>query len=124
MKLKKIKNKSKTFKIMNGLIQSFDRVLLLGVSSTAITISVNAVGLVVVPIASGIGAGVSVLSKLIGEYLKRKEQHNLKKHTLAGGILINFQKLHTKCLGDNKMGLNEYNKLKQTYDVYKTIKQN
>ena len=124
MKLKNIKNKSKTFKIMNGLIQSFDRVLILGVSSTAITISVNGVGLIVVPIASGIGAGVSVFSKLIGEYLKRKEQHNLKKQTLAGGILFNFQKLHTKCLGDTKMGLNEYNKLKQTYDVYKTIKQN
>ena len=30
----------------------------------------------------------------------------------------NFQKLHTKCLEDNKKDLNEHNKLKQTYDVY------
>ena len=73
-----------------------------------------------VPIASGIGAGASIFrfSKLIGEYLKRKEQHNLKKNSLSGGTLNNFQKLHTKCLEDNKIGLNEYNKLKQTYDVY------
>ena len=114
--------KSKTYKSIEGLIQSIDGVLLLGVSSTAITLSVTGVGLFVVPIANGIGAGVFIFNKLIGEYLKRKEQHNLKKFTLAGGTLNRFQKLHTKCLVDNKIGLNEYNKLKQTYDVYKNNK--
>ena len=54
--------------------------------------------------------------------MKRKEQHTLKKYTLAGGTLNNFKKLHTKLLKDNKIDLNEYNKLKQTYDVYKTNK--
>ena len=91
----------------------------MGLSSTAITLSVTGVGLIVVPISSGIGAGISTFSKVIGEYLKRKEQHNLKKYTLAGGALNNFQKLHAKCLEDNKIDLNVYNKLKQTYDVYK-----
>ena len=119
---KKYLKKSKTNKIINGLNQSIDGDLLLGVSSTAITLSVTGVGLIVVPIASGIGAGVSILSKFIGEYLKRKEQHNLMKYTLAGGTLNNFQKLHTKCLEDNKRNLNEYNKLKQSYDVYKNNK--
>ena len=76
---KKYKKKSKTYKIINGLIQSIDGVLLLGVSSTAITLSVTGVGIVVVPIASGIGAGVSIISKILNEYLKRKEQHNIKK---------------------------------------------
>ena len=76
---KKYKKKSKTYKIINGLIQSVDGVLLLGVSSTAIALSVTGVGLVVVPIASGIGAGVSIISKILNEYLKRKEQHKIKK---------------------------------------------
>ena len=120
--VKNFKKKSNTDKIMNGLIQSIDRVLLLGVSSTAITLSDTAVGLIVVPIASGMGAGVSISSEFIGEYLKRKEQHNLKKYILAGGTLNNFQKLHTKSLEDNKIDLNEYNKLKQKYDVYKNYK--
>ena len=75
-----------------------------------------------VPIASGIGAGVSIFSKFIDEYLKRKEQHNLKKTTLAGGTLNKFQKLHTKCLEDDKIDLNEYNKLKQSNDVYEVNK--
>ena len=119
---KKYKNKSKIYKLINCLIQSIDGVLLLGVSSTAITLSVTGIGLIVVLIASGIGAGVSIISKILNEYLKRKEQHNIKKYTLAGRTLHDYQKLHSKCLEDNKIDLNEYNKLKQTYDAYKTNK--
>ena len=40
---KKYKKKSKTYKIINIVIQSIDGVLLLGVSSTAITLSVTGV---------------------------------------------------------------------------------
>ena len=116
---KKYKKKSKIYKLMNYLIQSIDGVLLLGVSSTAITLSVTGVGIFVIPIASGKGAGVSIISKILNEYLKRKEQHNNKKYTLAGRTLHDFCKLHSKCLEDNKIDLNEYNKSKQTYDMYK-----
>ena len=115
---KKYKKKSKQYKLINCLIQSIDGVSVLGVSSTCVTLSVTGVGLVV-PIASGIGAGLCIISKIAGEYLKRKEQHNIKKYTLAGRTLHDYQKLHSKCLEDNKIDLNEYNKLKQTYDVYK-----
>ena len=52
---KKYKKKSKIYKIINGLIQSIDGVSVLAVSSTCVTLSVTGVGLVVVPIASGIG---------------------------------------------------------------------
>ena len=119
---KKYKKKSKQYKLINCLIQSIDGVSVLAVSSTCVTLSVTGVGLVVVPIASGIGAGLSIISKITGEYLKRKEQHNIKKYTLAGRTLHDYQKLHSKCLEDNKIDLNEYNKLKQTYDTYKTNK--
>ena len=119
---KKYKKKSKIYKIINGLIQSIDGVSVLAVSSTCVTLSVTGVGLVVVPIASGIGAGLCIISKIAGEYLKRKEQHNIKKYTLAGRTLHDYQKLHSKCLEDNKIDLSEYNKLKQTYDLYKTNK--
>ena len=74
---KKYKKKSKIYKLINCLSQSIDGVLLLGVSSTAITISVTGGGLIVIPIKSGIGAGVSIISKILNEYLKRKEQHNI-----------------------------------------------
>ena len=119
---KKYKKKGKQYKLINCLIQSVDGVSILAVSSTCVTLSITGVGLVVVPVASGIGAGLCIISKLLGEYLKRKEQHNLKKYTLAGRTLHDFCKLHSKCLEDNKIDLNEYNKLKQSYDTYKTNK--
>ena len=75
---KKYKKKSKQYKLINCLIQSIDGVSVLAVSSTCVTLSVTGVGLVVVPIASGIGAGLCIISKIAGEYLKRKEQHNDK----------------------------------------------
>ena len=114
---KKYKKKSKTCKSTNGLIQFTDGVLVLGVSSTCITLSVTRVGLVIVPIASGIGAGVCIFSKFDDESLKKK-QHKMKKFTLAGGTLNNFRKLHIKCLEDKKIDLNEYNKLKQRCEVF------
>ena len=119
---KKYKKKSKQYTLINCLIQSIDGVSVLAVSSTCVTLSVTGVGLVVVPIAIGLGAGLCILSKIAGEYLKRKEQHNNKKYTLAGRTLHDFCKLHSKCLEDNKIDLSEYNKLKQTYDLYKTNK--
>ena len=92
---------------MNCLIQSVDGYI-------------TGVGLVVVAVASGFGAGLCIISKLLGEYLERKEQHNLKEYTLALRTLHDSCKPHSKCLEDNKVDLNEYNKLKQSYDTYKT----
>ena len=43
---------------------------MLGVSSTCVTLSVTGVGLVIVPIVSGIEAGLCIVSKIAGEYLK------------------------------------------------------
>ena len=88
---KKYKKKSKQYKIINCLIQSIDGVSVLGVSSTCVTLSVTGVGLIVVPIASGIGAGLCIISKILNEYLKRKEQHNKKKYTLAGRTLHDYK---------------------------------
>ena len=68
---KKYKKKSKQYKLINCSIQSIDGVSVLAVSSTCVTLSVTGVGLVVVPIASGIGAGLCIISKIAGEYLKR-----------------------------------------------------
>ena len=119
---KKYKKKSKTYIIINALIQSIDGVSVLAVSLTCVTLSITGVGLVDVPVASGIGAGLCIISKNAGEYRKRKEQHYIKKFTLAGRTLHDFSKLHSKCLEDNKIHLNEYNKLKQSFDTYKTNK--
>ena len=97
---KKYKKKSEQYKLINCSIQSIDGVSVIAVSSTCVTLSITGVGLVVVPVAFGIGAGLCIISKLLGEYLKRKEQHSFKKYTTAGRTLHDFCKLHSKCLED------------------------
>ena len=72
---KKYKKKSKIYKIINGLIQSIDGVSVLAVLSTCVTLSVTGVGLVVVPIASGIGAGLCTISKMRVPENKRTTQY-------------------------------------------------
>ena len=50
--------KSKQYKLINCLIQSIVGVSVLAVSTTCVTLSITGVGLVVVPVASGKGAGL------------------------------------------------------------------
>ena len=90
MKLKSINTKLEYMNSINCLILSVDGVLVLAVSARCITLTISGVGLVVVPVASGIGADLCLFSKLMGEYLKRKEQQNLKKCTLAGTTLQQY----------------------------------
>ena len=52
--------------------------MVLGVTSICVTLSVKGFGLVVVPVTNCVGAGLCIISKNVGESLKRKEQHKTK----------------------------------------------
>ena len=45
-----------------------------------VTLTTTPVGLVVVPITCGVAAGLCLFSKIVGENLKRKEQHIIKNN--------------------------------------------
>ena len=94
---KKYEHRAKIYKLINCFIQSVDGVLVQSISTQCITLTKSGVRLVVVSVASGFGAGLNIFRKFIGEYLKRKEQHNLKKYTLAGTTLQQYCNLHSKC---------------------------
>ena len=75
-------------------------------------------GLVGVPITSGVSGGSYIFSQFAGgEYLKPRKTQYLKKY-IAGRTRIDFSKKTTKNLEDNKIYLNEYNKLKENINVY------
>ena len=78
------------------MIQSVVGVLVLAVSLTSVTLSITGVALAIVRVASGISACLCIFRKTEDEYLERKEQHNLKKYTLACGTLYDFHKLESK----------------------------
>ena len=117
--VKKYKKKCKTIKLISGMINCIDTFVIVGVTSTSITLSVTGFGLLVIPITSGVGAGFSLSGKIISEYLKHLQAKYTKKHALASKTLEQFAILHSKCLTDNKIDQSEYLKLTKTYDVYK-----
>jgi len=116
---KKYKKLNDRFKLLNNLLQTIDTLIILGVTSTSVTLSVTGVGIIIVPISAGVGGFLGISSKLISEYLKRREKYHLKKYTLSLKTLEDFQKLHSKCLEDSKIDQNEYKKLTETYNKYK-----
>ena len=106
MKTKGINTKLK-HKLKNCSMQSVDGILGLAVSANCTKFTISGVGLGVVPVASVIGADLFIFSKSVSEYLKRKEQHNLKKKTQAGTNSNDFWKQLSNCLEDNTIDHNE-----------------
>ena len=75
----KSKKKYKNYKTLNTVLESVDSIVIIGATSTSITLSVTGIGLIVLPISAGIAGGISlgnkVLHKLIiNKYNKYKKQ--------------------------------------------------
>ena len=103
----KSKKKYKNYKTLNTVLESVDSIVIIGVTSTSITLSVTGVGLVILPISAGIGCALSlgnkVLRKLIiNKYNKYKKQYERDQNTIKS-----FDKLYRKSLQDNVIDKNE-----------------
>ena len=101
----------KNYKTLNTVIESVDSIVIIGVTSTPITLSVTGIGLNILPISAGIACtfslGHKILNKLIinkyNKYRKQYERDQLK--------IKSFDKLYRKSLQDNVIDKNEYESL-------------
>ena len=105
------KKKYKNYKTLNTILESVDSIVIIGATSTSITLSVTGIGLIVLPISAGIACilslGNKVLHKLIiNKYNKYKKQYDRDKQTIKS-----FDKLYRKSLQDNVIEKNEYESL-------------
>ena len=119
---KKLKKKHNKFKNLNKILNTIDSVVIIGCTGTSVTLSVTGYGLIIVPITAGCGCLMSVGSKIINEFLKKKEKSYLKKYTLSHNTLQDFRKLHQKSLEDNVIDQNEYKKFTDMYNNYQNEK--
>ena len=107
----KSKKKYKNYKTLNTVLESIDSIVIIAAASTSITLSVNGIGLIVLPISAGIACGISlgnkVLHKLIiNKYNKYKKQYERDQNTFKS-----FGKLYRKSLQDNVNDKTEYESL-------------
>ena len=107
----KSKNKYKNYKTLNTVLESVDSIIIISATSTSITLSITALGLIVLPISAGIACGLSLGNKIlhkliINKYNKYKKQYERDQNTIKS-----FDKLYRKSLQDNVIDKTEYESL-------------
>ena len=68
----KSKEKYKNYKTLNTILGSVDSILIIGATSTSITLSITGIGLIVLPISAGIACTLSLANKLIHKLIMNK----------------------------------------------------
>ena len=114
----KSKKRYKNYKTLNTVLESVDSIVIIGATSTSITLSVTGIGLIVLPISAGIACTLSLGNKIlhkliINKYNKYKKQYGRDQNTNKS-----FDKLYRKSLQDNIIDKNEYESLCNIFTKY------
>ena len=117
-KINKSKKRYKNYKTLNTILESVDSIVIIGATSTSITLSVTGVGLIILPISAGIACilslGNKILHKLIiNKYNKYKKQYERDQNTIKS-----IDKLYRKSLQDNIIDKTEYESLCNIFTRY------
>ena len=114
----KSKKKYKNYKALNTVLESVDSFVIIGATSTSITLSITGIGLLVLPISAGIACALSLGNKIlhkiiINKYNKYKKQYEKDQNTIKS-----FDRLYRKSLQDNVIDKNEYESLCNIFTKY------
>ena len=118
MEEKKYKQKYNKYKLINNLINSLDGIIVIGTTSASISLSITGVGIIVVPIAAGVGCTTGILVKICSSYLKKKEQNYKLKYTIIQKTLDDFRQLYVASLKDNHIDEKEYHRFVTQFENY------
>ena len=107
----KSKKKYKKYKTLNTILESVDSIVIIGATSTSITLSITGIGLIILPKSAGIACTLSLGNKIlhkliINKYNKYKKQYERDQQTIKS-----FDKLYRKSLQDNITDKTEYESL-------------
>ena len=117
-KIHKSKKRYKKHKTLNTVLESVDSIIIIGATSTSITLSITHVGLIILPISAGIACTLSIGNKvlhklIINKYNKYKQQYDKDQQTIKS-----FNKLYRKSLQDNVSDKNQYESVCNIFTKY------
>ena len=104
----KSKKKYKNYKILNTILQSVDSIVIIGATSTSITLSFTGSGLIILPISAGIACTLSLGNKILHKLIINKHNNYKKLHERNQNPIKSFDKLYRKSLQDNIIDKTEY----------------
>ena len=114
----KSKKRYKNYKTLNTILESVDSIVIIGATSTSITLSITGIGRIILPISAGIACTLSIANKVLHElilnkYIKYKKQYERDQNTLKS-----FDKLYRKSLQDNVIDETEHARLCNIFTKY------
>ena len=81
----KSKKRYRSYKTLNTILESVDKIVTIGATSTSITLSITGIGSIVLPISAGIACsqskGNKVLQKIIINKYSKNKKNNMKGST-------------------------------------------
>ena len=114
----KSKKKYKNCKTLNTLLESVDSIVIIGATSTSITLSITGIGLIILPISTGIACTLSLGNKVLHKLIINKDNKYKKQYEREEQTIKSFDKLNRKSLQDNVIDKNEYDNLCSIFTKY------
>ena len=107
----KSRKRYKNYKTLNTVLESVDSIVIIGATSTSITLSITGFGLIILPISAGIACTLSLGNKILHKLIKNKYNKNKKQYERGQCTIKSFDKLYRKSLQDNIIDKTEYGSL-------------
>ena len=114
----KSKKKYKNYKTLNTILESVDSIVIIGTTSTSITLSVTGVGLILLPISASIACGLSLGNKILHKLILNKYNKYKKQYERDQNTIKSFDKLYRKSLQNNVIDKTEYESLCNIFTKY------
>ena len=114
----KSKKRYKNYKTLNTILESADSIVIIGATSTSITLSITGVGLIILPISAGIACALSLGNKILHKIIINKYSKYRKLYERDQNTIKSFDKLYRKSLQDNIIDKNEYENLCNIFTKY------
>ena len=114
----KSKKKYKNYKTLNTVLESVDSIVIIGATSTSITLSVTGFGLIILPISAGIACTLSLFNKVLLKLIINKYNKCEKLYERDLQAIKSFDKLYRNSLQDNIIDKTEYESLCNIFTKY------
>ena len=114
----KSKKRYKNYKTLNTILESVDSIVVIGATSTSITLSVTGIGLIILPISAGIACTLSLGNKVLHKLIINKYNKYKRLYERDQNTIKSFDKLYRKSLQDNIIDKNEYESLCNIFTKY------
>ena len=97
----------KKYKTLNTVLESIDSIVIIGATSTSITLSVIGFGFVILPISAGIACVPSLSNKGLQKLIRNKYNKNKNQYERDRNTIKPFDELYRNSLKDNVIHKNE-----------------